>query len=975
MSKQLKISTVRVSKFGGLKDLTRKLPTSNLITIFGSNEAGKSTLAEVIMWLIAGPTGDSSHIRRFGEPTEALIAQLDGQLGEEELLLKSEFRVLKGSVSVLSPFSAQIGGGGSLTREQWLSALGNSSLESIHAVHRIDGASGHLVAEGEQVLDLASKGMFGGVDPRRVTDSLTKQARALSTTASAGTRSVRNITAQANTCLKQLEEAGKNADQYLALKQEQAENAELLAKSISSKNDLAAQIAALGSASKTHKLLLKKQASEQSLNSIDAVGHNWAAMVNHIPDLQSLLRFSRDKQPELNAQIRLGEDTAHHLGQTVQQLAALSFTDADLLNLNNCVTNLVQSQGAEGKSQSDLDVAESALPQATHAQAQALETLGQQVTAETVRLANLGADSRGLIQGAASQVKNAITAITSAQSETREATGRVQVAEAALQRALDHWQQFDTGLTAESWLISGKVHQSQPAQGLSSAGFARFIPAVLFAALAAAALVLTQPIIGILAAVGLIITLVLAFRTQDNSASTTVTTQSDLSAATEAANAVAQAVSNLQQQRTNLDTRQGNQLRAEQDRSSAVAALQDALQDAGLPTVTNPAEVASVLDAYQHAQTVVEHKASAQQRLAQAQHGFQAATLQSQAHLDALRGQLDALHLPRPEPLTDATHTFTTFRSAADLAKQAVIAQRSVQLHQQQVYELCQAVLQPGQAIDLAGITAQTQQCQASLQARKELTTQIIQQDLAIQEQIGGSEKVQRLVSRYLTTDEFTTAQTELQAKLDSAQADADGLTTRSGGISQRLEDLSKEGQIAKLNQSLTALTEERSEAAVQAAVLAVAAGLLSEQANLADQKNQPKLIERSSALACSVAPTWKAVRVERDSDGSEHKAKLLIDLAGGGSLAAHKLSTGARAVLYLALRLAVAEDQSERTRVWLPLICDDPLVHLDDTRAPQAMALLAQASKQRQVILLTCNDRTRDFAEFAGAQTMSLTD
>ena len=79
--------------------------------------------------------------------------------------------------------------------------------------------------------------------------------------------------------------------------------------------------------------------------------------------------------------------------------------------------------------------------------------------------------------------------------------------------------------------------------------------------------------------------------------------------------------------------------------------------------------------------------------------------------------------------------------------------------------------------------------------------------------------------------------------------------------------------------------------------------------------------------------------------------------------------------MLYLALRLAVADEQSVRTEVWLPLICDDPLVHLDDERAPQAMALLAKAAKNRQVILLTCNKRSLDLAEQAGAQTLRLSD
>ncbi|MCX6524755.1 MAG: hypothetical protein NTX58_08325, partial [Actinobacteria bacterium] len=198
---------------------------------------------------------------------------------------------------------------------------------------------------------------------------------------------------------------------------------------------------------------------------------------------------------------------------------------------------------------------------------------------------------------------------------------------------------------------------------------------------------------------------------------------------------------------------------------------------------------------------------------------------------------------------------------------------------------------------------------------------------------------------------------------------------TTLGSINQRIEDLSKEGEIALLNEQLSALNEEQSESAVQGAVYAVAELLLSEQADLADQQNQPKLIERTSELARSVAPSWSGVRVIRDSESTNNKAKLIIDLVNGAIIPANQLSTGARAVLYLALRLAVADEQSVRTSVWLPLICDDPLVHLDDNRAPQAMALLAKAAQNRQVILLTCNERSRLLAQEAGAQTLSLSD
>ncbi|MBQ6464860.1 MAG: AAA family ATPase [Oscillospiraceae bacterium] len=67
-------------------------------------------------------------------------------------------------------------------------------------------------------------------------------------------------------------------------------------------------------------------------------------------------------------------------------------------------------------------------------------------------------------------------------------------------------------------------------------------------------------------------------------------------------------------------------------------------------------------------------------------------------------------------------------------------------------------------------------------------------------------------------------------------------------------------------------------------------------------------------------------------------------------------LSAGTLDLLYLAVRLAVCElalPEGESC----PLIIDDALVNLDETRQEQAMKLLAQIAKERQVILFSCRE------------------
>ena len=70
--------------------------------------------------------------------------------------------------------------------------------------------------------------------------------------------------------------------------------------------------------------------------------------------------------------------------------------------------------------------------------------------------------------------------------------------------------------------------------------------------------------------------------------------------------------------------------------------------------------------------------------------------------------------------------------------------------------------------------------------------------------------------------------------------------------------------------------------------------------------------------------------------------------------------SDGTADLLYLALRLAVAEELAPGA----PLILDDALVRFDDQRLAQAMDVLNELSRQKQIILFTCHSRESQYFE-----------
>jgi uncharacterized protein YhaN len=88
------------------------------------------------------------------------------------------------------------------------------------------------------------------------------------------------------------------------------------------------------------------------------------------------------------------------------------------------------------------------------------------------------------------------------------------------------------------------------------------------------------------------------------------------------------------------------------------------------------------------------------------------------------------------------------------------------------------------------------------------------------------------------------------------------------------------------------------------------------------------------------------------------HKVRLdPADLAmevwapeAAGWVPAERLSTGTRDLVYIVTRTAISDLLGGNNET-LPLLLDDPFVHLDSQRERQALAYLAQVAQDRQVL------------------------
>jgi uncharacterized protein YhaN len=96
---------------------------------------------------------------------------------------------------------------------------------------------------------------------------------------------------------------------------------------------------------------------------------------------------------------------------------------------------------------------------------------------------------------------------------------------------------------------------------------------------------------------------------------------------------------------------------------------------------------------------------------------------------------------------------------------------------------------------------------------------------------------------------------------------------------------------------------------------------------------------------------------------GLRAEGKTLVAIrVKGKELAVKALSDGTRDALYVALRVASLE-RIAATGKALPLVLDDVLVHLDDTRARASLRVLATLARSMQVLFFTHHARLVELA------------
>ena len=207
-----------------------------------------------------------------------------------------------------------------------------------------------------------------------------------------------------------------------------------------------------------------------------------------------------------------------------------------------------------------------------------------------------------------------------------------------------------------------------------------------------------------------------------------------------------------------------------------------------------------------------------------------------------------------------------------------------------------------------------------------------------------------------------------VESRAQAIRVERDDSNARIGEIRGEIERLEGIEVLPDLQFEKGNLEDAQQEATTRRDALAMAHQLLGAAIDEHERQHQDPVIARASELVAEVVPGWGSIIKTRVDD------KLVIQrVEAEGRIGDHAISDGGRALLYLAIRLAFAQQDASRRQIALPIICDDPLIHFDDNRQQAAVQLLKKVSAQHQVVLFTCESDTRDHAVSLGARVIEM--
>ncbi len=918
---RLSVGAVADVSFGGLNDFALDGLGHDFVVVSGRNEAGKSTLAEFIAWMIAGPIGKTADAARFGDKDAVVGGRLLGTLAGEPLDLAGSFTILDNGAPKDIPNKGQQpprrGTVGSIALDgaQLLVRLGALTPAAYDLLYRIGSETAHLLASESGLVELFAKYATGAidssVDPRAVVKSLTSDLNRVKRdlaelTKAGGSRA---------TVQKQLDEAvarpGRIRDIESEIARMEQERASVGA-SISAESERLGDLrTAIGVFGRNEAARAAERAFDDSVElpaDVEAIAGDLDAVVDLAARIEKARAEVADAEPDVaSACGAVGLDAATLAGHVLTNDDKKVFRDAAAL--------------LSGKKN---DLRDAEIERVRHD--------------EELRAARDHADTclaHGALDGEMLRKRildvDTVTGLGNPAYAVDQATREVGRCERTLEAArLASPTPGDP--TGDTQSVGGGAWRS-------------LLPAVLGVIGAVGGGFVNMTVSAAAGVIGLVVG-VLIGRFWGGGVASRATVPARVEADQVA---IAQAA---------LDA-------ARLDLAAKLAVVNDSLVGLGLPPVTAERAGAHIADLDRALRALAEVRrlesltGGLDQRVAECTTGVSVAEV-SYGRLFEQRGLpkvsevgVDSWLDVYADSIGRAAEHARLLGHCSALENELVDTTRGVA----RLSDVSSPSVVADRAREYVEVRDERERLERAARERRN------DADIAM----GDRPQVRQLLGS--ANKEMLEAEARsLEASIGELEERRSAIDGELGARRTELQTLLKGELVADLTEELGRIDDQIDDLVREYAVFAAALESIETVVGEYELRNQGPVIEAAQDLIMSVDPEFGSLYVDRATGDP----KLMVDRSGR-RIPVGRLSTGARALVYFALRLAFQMVDSQGRAVALPLICDDPLVTIDDRRVEPIMRLLRNVSEQRQVIYLTCHERESQIAGRLGARVVTL--
>jgi|688.fasta_scaffold48508_7 uncharacterized protein YhaN len=963
MSEPLRITEIRTDLFGGLRDTRLEIGGDPFVVVMGRNETGKSSLTTLLSWLLVGPYGSATDAQRFGDAGDRIGGTLHATLGDDPVTSEGSFTVLdRGAPRVIVLAMALRGTSfdASAWRETVLRGIDSEVLKSIYVMAGADLHEGQAVRKG--IAALAVSGMSGAGGALQAVNRLEEDARK-AIDAGGKAQSFKTISKGTRKLTREINDLSADISDYSSKKGEidtlQTDQRVVEA----SLAELRTELRVIDTVIELQPDLEEIRNATDGLNDLPEVPDPWMAVVAPEVGFESLLEELVEAEDDLSECCSAFVDACDDLGLTPAEGEAVQVSNVDI----EVAARLGGECGRKEDQLSDAVEREQAIgKEVALAKAELTRTLnaGDDLTPDSIRSIRLDGDD-GDLSEAIGRMVDAEEAVGKAKQEFDTAEGQYELAVSDRERQLARWHTFHPGIPPEQWL----ANPTGPVEAVQTAGTGVRVVAGLFALAAlivVGAVLVTPPAVA--AAITAVTFAAAYFVVRMVKPAVPPASFTGDPAIREAANDAFLAADRVRDAERAVDEARreaGRRASTLEDRTSDVDAL---TSTAGFTTSGDAAVRRAQVRAIKDALEALHEYDDAERELKEA------IGLREQAEVDlsdadgALLKKLSEWEVPNRLDARAAATSIAGFQNLTRCSLDVARAQSACDAAAGKFGICAKPVAEEIADLDHARIRQVFDDHRNVAKERSRLHAAIALASKTVDRRFTNGARARDLAGEGLDAVELGRRRQEVEDECERLEGERNGIVQQIADIRADVKAAEEKDSLADLQLELGGLVDLADQCVLDGAVASLAASVLREVAEEQRQQNQPALIIRATELLKGVVPGWEQLRVD---PGSGDDLDITIRRTDGTMIAVSKLSTGSQALLYLALRIAAAEQDAESRRSGLrfPILCDDPLVHFDDERARTAAQMLASAaSRGHQVVLFTCHGRTEQAAHAAGA-------